>query len=178
MRNARAKAAGLCGRHAPKQWLSNVAIRSRMIKLYPRRRSATCSGSGSGGAQNVQRYRLHIPRKASCEEVACRARIRVEDVCWRKYVAATPLQIRDNAIGDCVVATVAAIKRYQKTGRAASLYFRSRKGRVAEHQAIHALPARRCSTNNRPRLFQMYASHEAHPAPRRTSRPSAHARWS
>ena len=93
------------------------------------------------------------------------ARIRVERrLCQEKYVAETPLQIRDNAIGDCVVATVAAIKRHQKTGRVASLCFRSRKD---ESQSIKPY-TRSCKAlldgNNRPRLFQMYASlHEAHP---------------
>ena len=75
-----------------------------------------------------------------------------------KYVAATPLQIRDNAIGDCVVATVAAIA-LPEDGRVASLCFRSRKD---ESQSIkpHTRPCKALlDENNRPRLFQMYASY-------------------
>ena len=126
---------------------SNVAIRSRMIKLYPTpAQRDVCQAMVWSGPQDIQRHRLHIPREASCEEVARRgAHPRGEAAVQEKYVAATPLQIRDNAIGDCVVATVAAIKRYQKTG--ASRVCASARARTSRRASSPTrAPARRCST--------------------------------
>ena len=92
-----------------KRLTSNVAIRSRMIKLYPTPNSATIlKAVVLGGPPRPRRHRLHIPRKAPREEVTSQAHIRVERRLYKKemYVGrdAPVLQIRDNAIGDCVVA--------------------------------------------------------------------------
>lgn len=158
----RAKGDGLCGRHAPKLTApSNVAIHSRMIKLYPTPAQRGMLKQWFGVARKTYNTTVCIFRgKRRVKKSLAEARIHVERRLYKKkYVAATPLQIRDNAIGDCVVATVAAIKRYQKTGRAASLCFRSRKD---ESQSIKPY-TRSCKAlldgNNRPRLFQMYASY-------------------
>lgn len=158
----RAKGDGLCGRHAPKQAApSNVAIRSRMIKLYPTQAQRGMLKQWFGVVRKTYNATVCIFRgKRRVKKSLAEARIRVERRLYKKkYVAATPLQIRDNAIGDCVVATVATIKRYQKTGSATSLCFRSRKD---ESQSIKPY-TRSCKAlldgNNRPRLFQMYASY-------------------
>ena len=57
------------------------------------------------------------------------------------------------------MATVAAIKRYQKTGRVASLCFRSRRTSRRASSPTRAPAKALLDGNNRPRLFQMYASY-------------------
>ena len=158
----RTKGNGLCGRHVPKQVTpSNVAIRSRMIKLYPTPTQRDMLKQWFGVARKTYNATICIFRgKRRVKKSLAEARIRIERRLYKKkYVVATPLQIRDNAIGDCVVATTAAIKRYQKTGHATSLRFRSRKD---ESQSIKPY-TRSCKalldSNNRPRLFQMYTSY-------------------
>jgi transposase len=132
-----------------------------MIRLYPTQAQRDMLKQWFGVARKTYNatvclFRGHRRVKRSLAE----ARIPIERRLYKKqYVAAVPYQLRDNAIKDCVTASIAAAKRYQDTGRVTRLSFRSRKD---ESQSIKPL-TKSCKAlldgNSRPRLFQMYSTY-------------------